>query len=150
MKCTIEQNQKWQHFQKALKSNLFFQIRIRKLVKYLLYAHQIVETTNIYIYRNKYEATNKLLKEGNRKEEHYSICNVLFIKAIRSKYNNANTLILHGGRNLWYKLGSISYITRNTELGFSWKLRWDTYFGDILFSIILISLLTWYLPVLKS
>lgn len=39
-------------------------------------------------------------KKGNRKEEHYSICNVLFIKATRSKYDNANILILHGDENL--------------------------------------------------
>lgn len=44
----------------------------------------------------------------------------------------------------------INLAVSHTELGFSWKLGWDTYFGDILFSIILISLLTWYLPVLKS
>lgn len=82
---------------------------------------------------------------------HYSICNVLFIKAIRSKYDKANTLILHGGGNLWYKLGNTSYITGNIELEFSWKLGRDTYFGDALpFSIILISLATWYSPVHNS
>lgn len=31
------------------------------------------------------------LQKGDRKGKHYPMCNVLFIKTIRSKYDNANT-----------------------------------------------------------
>lgn len=34
------------------------------------------------------------LQKGGRKEKHYPMCNVLFMKAIRSKYDNANTYSL--------------------------------------------------------